>query len=110
MTTPSHNIMAEFWPKFRMLLVFQIKLYVDAARDLLFSPLAIIAFIVDLIRGNSDEESVFQRVLKLGCDTERAINLFNQHDNEEDGANDLDWLLSQVEDSVRKRYEERKRR
>lgn len=110
MDDQKQEVMAEFWPKFRRLLIFQVKLYVDAARDLLFSPLAIIAFIVDLIRKSDNDDSIFDRVLVLGRDTERAINLFNQHDQDESEKANLDWLLGQVEERLREEYEKRKRR
>ena len=110
METPEQPDNYEPWPQVRQMLVFQIKLYVDAARDLLFSPLSIIAMVVDLVQKHSPEESYFQRLLSFGRETERTINLFNQHDHDDEKSADLDWLLGEVEEKLRKKFEERKRR
>jgi len=48
---------------FRHLLVFQIKLFVDAIRDLLFSPISLIAFAIDAITKPTVEESMSYRLM-----------------------------------------------
>jgi len=63
----------------RRLIVFQFKLYIDAIRDLLLSPLSIAAVLLDLLQRNREEKSHFSKVLHLGRRTEKAINLF-EHD------------------------------
>ena len=87
-----------FWPQLKRLLVFQVKLYVDAFRDLFLSFLSIWAFLFDVILRNNEKDSLFSRVLRLGRRTERAINLFEQHDPEQQGRNTVDGLIRDVED------------
>ncbi|MEX2132179.1 MAG: hypothetical protein WD772_11915 [Pseudohongiellaceae bacterium] len=96
------------WPAWRRLLVFQIKIYIDALRDLLLSPLSLIAFILDAIKGSTGPDSYFEQVLHLGRRTERAINLFNQHDGE--GDHNLDTILASMEEKVRSEFEAQKKR
>ena len=94
----------DIWPQLRKLLIFQIKLYIDAARDLLMSPLSIVVFIIDAVQGNQGENSLFDSLLQFGRRTEKAINLFNQHDVNDDNYRGIDSILMQVEEAVRKEY------
>ncbi|MBT8146960.1 MAG: hypothetical protein KJN90_08905, partial [Gammaproteobacteria bacterium] len=96
--------MKDIWPHLRQLLVFQIKLYIDAARDLLMSPLSIVVFIIDAVQGNRGEKSLFESLLQFGRRTEKAINLFNQHDVNDENYRGIDSILLQVEEAVRKEY------
>ena len=89
------------WPQVRKFLVFQIKLYIDAFRDIFLSFLSLGAFIIDLIQMNTGADSYFERVLKFGYGTERAINLFNQFDPEYQGANSVDNILQKMEDKLK---------
>lgn len=91
----------KLWPQVRRLLVFQFKLYLDAFRDLLLSALAMGAFLIDLIQHNTAPDCYFERVLKFGRRTERAINLFNQFDPEYQGANSVDNILQKMEDKLK---------
>ena len=63
----------------RHILVFQIKLFADAIRDLLFSPISFLAFVFDLIVRPPVENSLSYRVMLLGRETDRMINLFGEH-------------------------------
>ena len=92
---------AGFWPQLRRFLIFQIKLYVDAVRDLILSALSLGAFLLDLVQGKSGPDCRFERVLKLGRHTEQAINLFNQHDPDLQGARSVDGFIRDVEDRLR---------
>ena len=94
----------EIWPQLRMLLVFQLKLYIDALRDLLMSPLSVVVFIIDAVQGNRGDDSLFQALLKFGRRTEKAINLFDQHDVNDENYRGVDSILMQVEEAVRKEY------
>lgn len=93
--------MDKLWPQLRKFLVFQIKLYIDAFRDVFLSLLSFGAFILDLILLNTGPDSYFERVLRFGHGTERAINLFNQYDPDEQGAHNVDSILQDVEDKIR---------
>lgn len=88
------------WRQLRRLLVFQLKLYIDAFRDILLSPLSAIAVLLDVLQNNDEQESHFSRVLRWGRRTERAINLFEQHDLHGQDRNTVDGLIRDVEDKL----------
>jgi len=94
--------MDRLWPQLRKFVVFQIKLYVDAFRDLLLSALSLGAFIIDLIQQNDGPDSYFERVLRFGRGTERSINLFNQFDAEERGERSVDGVIERMEERFRR--------
>ena len=94
---------------FRHLLVFQIKLFVDAVRDVLFSPLSIVAFLIDSITQPPAKESLSLRLMKLGRKSDRVINLFNEYTN--DGEYTIDQTMNEVEAALQKEFEkEREKR
>ncbi len=103
-----NNKMEKLWPQVRKLLVFQIKLYIDAFRDLLLSALSLGAFLIDLLQRNEGPDSYFERVLKFGRHTEHAINLFNQFDAGQHDEHSVDSLLNEVEDKIRKNVKGRR--
>jgi hypothetical protein len=92
---------ARFWPQLKRLLIFQIKLYVDAIRDLLLSALSLFAFIGDVMLQNHGKDSLFEGVLRLGRKSERAINLFEQYDPGSQGRHSVDGVIRKVEDRFR---------
>ena len=63
----------------RHLLVFQVKLLADALRDLLLSPVSVLVFVVDALRKPRLEDSLYLRLMLLGRQSDRAINLFDEH-------------------------------
>ena len=101
-STKVEKTMDNLWPQVRKFLVFQIKLYIDAIRDVLLSFLALGAFLIDLLQRNTGTGSYFERVLKFGRGTERAINLFNQFDPEAHDAKSVDGVLNDLEERTRK--------
>ena len=92
--------------------VFQIKLGLDALRDILLSPLSILLTLMDLAEKNRPGNSHFNKLLAFGRRTERRINLFNQHDKNveetesEQNVQTVDSLVSQIEDIVKKEYKQ----
>ena len=70
------NLTKRKWPLIRENLVFQIKLTLDAVRDLLLSPVAITCTILDLIKGNRPGEGYFQRLMQMGHQTDEWLSLF----------------------------------
>lgn len=90
------------WAIVRSLLVFQYKLLIDAFKDLLLSPLAFAAALVDIIRPEPVSRMLFPEVMKLGRRAERAINLFG-HPAEGD-AWTVDRLVEDLESGLRRRY------
>lgn len=59
-------------------LLFQAKLVADGLRDVLLSPISIIAGVLGLIAGGDDPHQYFRRLLRLGRRTEVWINLFGR--------------------------------
>lgn len=90
------------WPQVRRLLVLQLKLYIDAFRDLCISALSLGAFIIDLIQGNNGPDCYFEQIMKLGRRTERAINLFDRFDPAAEDVVGVDSILRKMEDRWRR--------
>lgn len=67
------------WRLIRDVLVFQLRLGLDALRDLLLSPISIVAGLADLIFGGTR----FYAVLAAGRRTETWIHLFGELDRAE---------------------------
>lgn len=61
------------------LLKFQGKLLADGLRDLVLSPISLIAVIVGLIAGGANPERYFKQLLRFGRRTDVWINLFNTY-------------------------------
>lgn len=68
------------FPVLRDVIVFQAKLLVDGLRDLLLSPLSIVAALIDLVVPGDDGGKRFYSVVRFGRRTERWINLFGAAD------------------------------
>jgi hypothetical protein len=68
---------------FKRLLVFQVKLAVDALRDIILSPVSLICTVLDSIQKNRGKNSYFEKLMVFGRQTERRINLFEQHQVED---------------------------
>jgi hypothetical protein len=71
---PSSN---ERWALIRQAIFFQLKLGLDALRDILMSPVSIVLLIVDIIMGNYHQQSYFLRLMRLGKKSDHWINLFD---------------------------------
>jgi hypothetical protein len=61
------------------LLGFQLKLFADALRDFLMSPLSVMCFFLDLILASEEGNSFYSRLMRLGRKSDRWINLFEEH-------------------------------
>ena len=64
------------WLLIRDLLVFQGKLVADALRDLVLSPISLVAGAIDLLRGRDRPSRLFYDVLLAGRRSEEVIDLF----------------------------------
>lgn len=82
----------------RHVLVFQLKLAADALRDLLLSPLSVIAFILDAVLKPAPEHSLYLRLMLLGRRSDRMINLFDEH--RDTGAFTIDRAVDELESIV----------
>lgn len=97
----------------RDVVVFQFKLLVDGFRDLVLVPASLIAGLVSLVGTRKGAPgSQFYRVVALGKESERWINLFGALknapndvvDEEHFGNNDIDEIVSKVEAFVVDEY------
>ena len=61
---------------FANVVIFQIKLAMDALRDLLLSPVSISCALFDIVQNNPPERSYYQKLMKLGYHSDRWLNLF----------------------------------
>lgn len=91
------------FPVLRDVIVFQAKLLVDGLRDLLLSPVSIIAALVDLLVPGDDGGKRFYGVVRFGRRTERWINLFGAADRQDPASSPagIDILLEQLEGLMR---------
>lgn len=96
--------------------ILQVKLIVDGLRDLLLVPVSLVAGIASLVQSNNGQPGPhFYRLLGVGRDTERWINLFGAYSNRPEsmggsdrfgvaGIDGLDDLVSRVEKHVVDEY------
>ena len=97
----------------RRLLVFQFKLLLDGGRDLILSPVSIVAVLVGLFGGGPRRDAPFRDLLRFGRRTDRWIDLFEAHADEAEAAEDArarpqasaNALFDAVERAVREEYE-----
>lgn len=89
---------------FRRLVIFQLKLAVDALRDIILSPVSIVCSLIDMAEKRKGKDSYFEKLMLFGRNTEKKINLFEQHEIEE---STIDSILNQVEGVVTKEYKDK---
>ena len=88
--------------------MFQFKLALDALRDLVLSPLSIVVFVLDVLLKPPVQESLYVKLMALGRRSDRLINLFDEFDDDEHYT--VDKTLSSVEDAVKPRWRDARRR
>jgi hypothetical protein len=97
------------WEFLRDVLVFQVKLLLDAVRDLVLSPVSIAAGVIDLISGDEPPGRHFYRLVAFGGRTDTWINLFGMPGRPEEPDGDesvtIDSLVAQVERLMVDQYE-----
>ncbi|MDO9319235.1 MAG: hypothetical protein Q7V56_13660 [Gammaproteobacteria bacterium] len=72
-----------FWTALRHLLRFQIKLALDAIRDVVMSPISVICFLLDVVLRPDEADSFHRQMMLFGRKTDRRINLFGGHRREQ---------------------------
>ena len=82
----------------------ELKLLADGIRDAVLIPVAMVATLIGLLRGGDHPDREFKRVIDLGMDSERWINLFNHHEPL-DSAGSMDDILDRVETVVREQVQ-----
>lgn len=85
-----------FWKALRHLAAFQLKLAADALRDLIMSPLSVVAFFLDSLRNPALEDSYYLRLMVFGRRTDRFINLFDEY--KEKGHATMDEAIENLEE------------
>ncbi|MGK0373578.1 MAG: hypothetical protein ACJA2E_000045 [Arenicella sp.] len=93
---------------FRHLVFFQIKLIVDALRDLLFSPISLIAFIFDAVVKPPVGQSLSYKLTRLGRKSDRMINLFGEYTAS--GEFTIDATVNDLESKLLSEINKRKER
>ena len=83
----------------RHLVIFQLKLAADALRDLLLSPISVVVFVLDAIRKPALEDSLYLRLMLLGRQSDRVINLFDEH--KDAGHYTVDEAVEELESIVK---------
>ena len=83
------------WQLIKKAAVFQLKLGLDALRDILLSPLLLV--LIDIALGHNQQQSLFNRLMKFGRLSDRWINLFESKAGYWDQRNkSVDYWLAQV--------------
>ncbi len=91
-------------PLIRAVALLQLKLLLNAGRDLVLIPLALVAALIDLIQLKKHEPQYFRQVLRVGEHSDRWIDMwYSNHDAQEEPRENVDMLLSRVEEVVRDR-------
>jgi hypothetical protein len=68
----------------RHVLVFQFKLAMDGIRDVLLSPISLIAALAGIFTNHPDPSRFFNQLLQMGHRSDKWINLFNTHNEDSD--------------------------
>ncbi|WP_339721165.1 hypothetical protein [uncultured Paraglaciecola sp.] len=96
------------WPLIRQGIVFQFKLGLDALRDILMSPVSIVLIIVDVVMANNQQQSYFNRLMRLGKKSDHWINLFavdspkgKSDDIKESADSNVDYWITKIETVVK---------
>jgi len=94
------------WHLMRDILTFQLKLFIDGLRDLLMSPITLVAGIGGLLFRRENPERWFEQALDWGRQTEVWINLFGRRSFKQRNADHgFDELLGQLETHLVDQYE-----
>jgi hypothetical protein len=86
----------------RDVLLLQLKLLLNTARDLVLIPFALAAALADLVQLKTQPPKYFRVVLSIGERTDRWIDVwYSNHDEQAQPRENVDALLGRVEDVVR---------
>jgi hypothetical protein len=95
-------------PLIRQAIVFQLKLGLDALRDVLMSPVSIILVLTDIVMANNHQQSYFIRLMRLGKKSDNWINLFGvdltnteDRDNEVASDSNVDDWFTKIEEVIK---------
>ena len=93
-------------------MTFQLKLFADGFRDIVLSPLAILATLYGLLFSSSEPDYYFKKLLRFGRKSDRFINLFDQHSETTADADDAltttsDELLAPYQNELEKKLDDK---
>lgn len=89
----------------RRVILFQVKLFADGMRDVVMSPLSVVAGVIGVLFGRRDPEEAFERLMRFGRQTDHLINLFDAYGKDEArGTATLDKVADEIEAVVRRDY------
>lgn len=96
------------WDLIRDVLVFQLKLVLDGVRDLVLSPVSLVAALMDLaMGGDRGNGGSFYSLLRFGHRTDRWINLFGAAGpSETEEAPVVDDLVARLESALARDVED----
>ena len=80
--------------------LFQLKLLADGVRDIILSPVSIIAALMGLIAGNKEPDKYLNRLMKFGHRSDIWINLFDTHK----GKYTSDAWIAPLEARMKRKY------
>ena len=89
----------------RHLVVFQIKLFVDAMRDLILSPISLVALVIDALTRPTVKESLSYKLMHAGRRSDRVINLFDEYYSTENFT--IDHTVAEVESALQREIQKR---
>lgn len=86
----------------RAVAILQLKLLLGAGRDLVLSPITLVAALIDLVLIKQREPSLFRSALRLGEHSDRYIDTWS-HGSDPDSPQreNVDALLARIEEVVR---------
>jgi len=103
--TPSKH---QGWSLIRHVIVFQLKLGLDALRDILMSPVSIVLAVTDIMMANNHQQSYFIRLMRLGKKSDDWINLFavelpnsEPADNKVAADSNVDFWFTKIEKVIK---------
>ncbi len=91
------------WELLRDVFKFQLKLLVDGLRDVLMSPVSLVAALGGLMLESRRPRRYFDRTLEFGRRTEEWINLFDRYREPADPG--LDELFARLESRIVEQYQ-----
>ena len=92
------------WVLLRDMLIFQVKLAMDAIRDLFLSPVSIICVLADILKGHSLSKSYFHKLMDFGQQTDSWLNLFGNHNNRAEKLSNIDSEKAKADVNVDKLF------
>jgi hypothetical protein len=82
--TPQRNA-DDRWRFLRDVLVFQVKLLLDNARDFALVPISLTAALIDLVFKGKREGALFYKVLRWGAHSEEVIDVYSAIEDHDPG-------------------------